>query len=168
MTYVSDTNVYPFKLFTEDVPTPEFAPITILYGGNGSGKTIILNSIAQYPELGCSAPYNKTKFFDRFKQLSSAKLQAMMSASLSYARRKGVTERFRKYSNGENALLYFTDTIGETGLYLPVEPKNSLSPALQLHLAEFLKASMELRTLFIIATHSPLLLFLPGARVYDI
>ena len=25
----------------------------------------------------------------------------MMSASLSYARRKGVTERFRKYSNGE-------------------------------------------------------------------
>ena len=93
--------------------------------GNGSGKTTILNLIAQYPELGCSAPYNKTKFFDRFKQLSSAKLQAMMSASLSYARRKGVTERFRKYSNGENAFL--SNTIGETGLYLLDEPK-TVSP----------------------------------------
>lgn len=77
----------------------------------------------------------------------------MMSASLSYARRKGVTERFRKYSNGENAFLYFTNTIGETGLYLLDEPKNSLSPALQLHLAKFLKTSMKLRPQFIIATH---------------
>ena len=121
-------------------------------------------TVAILPVMTFSARILKQGGFEHFL----AHGNALRHTPLSYAHSKGVTESVREYSNGENAFLYFTDTIGETGLYLLVEQENSRSPALQLHLAEFLKASMELRTLFIIATHSLLLLFLPGARVYDI
>ena len=338
-----ESNVYPFRLFEDDLPTLEFAPVTILYGGNGSGKTTILNLIAQRLDLARSGPYNKTAYFDIFKELCEPQLagesdgfpiplpadsryissddvfshilkirrdneerdlrfneearnwrqdirkvrldtwkqggvekflnhrqalrqhpgsyarsrgvservreysngcepqlagesdgfpiplpadsryissddvfshilkirrdneerdlrfneearnwrqdirkvrldtwkqggvekflnhrQALRQHPGSYARSRGVSERVREYSNGENAFLYFTEAIGETGLYLLDEPENSLSPALQIQLAEFLQASLELRTQFIIATHSPLLLGLPGAKVYDL
>ena len=40
-------NIYPLKIFAEkQLENIEFEPITIFYGGNGSGKTTILNIIA--------------------------------------------------------------------------------------------------------------------------
>ena len=38
----------------------------------------------------------------------------------------------REHSNGESAIKYFTEKIGEGGLYLLDEPENSLSPEKQL------------------------------------
>jgi len=38
----------------------------------------------------------------------------------------------RGYSNGESAFLYFTEKIGEAGLYILDEPENSLSPKRQI------------------------------------
>ena len=78
---------------------------------------------------------------------------------------RNVTER----SNGESALLYFTDSIRENALYLLDEPENSLSAARQLELKEFLEQSARFfGCQFIIATHSPLLLSLDGAKIYDL
>ena len=72
-------------------------------------------------------------------------------------------------SNGESAFLYFTREIQEGGLYLLDEPENSLSPARQLELAQFLHDSARFYNCqFVIATHSPFLLAMPGARVYDL
>jgi len=82
--------------------------------------------------------------------------------------RRRAQEARREYSNGESAYIYFTEAIGERGLYLLDEPENSLSPNLQLDLVEFLSASATCGAQLVISTHSPLLLNLKGARIYDL
>ncbi len=72
-------------------------------------------------------------------------------------------------SNGESAFLYFTEHIKENGIYLLDEPENSLAAGLQLKLAEFIMDSARFfGCQFIMATHSPFLLSMPGAMVYDL
>ncbi len=75
----------------------------------------------------------------------------------------------RNGSNGESAFEYFTHAIGKDALYLLDEPENSLSPANQLKLAQFIQDSARFfHCQFILSTHSPLLLALKGAKVYDL
>lgn len=72
-------------------------------------------------------------------------------------------------SNGESAFLYFTEHIKEDGIYLLDEPENSLAAGLQMKLAEFISDSARFfNCQFILATHSPFLLSMPGAKVYDL
>ncbi len=72
-------------------------------------------------------------------------------------------------SNGESAFRYFTREIGENALYLLDEPENSLSPRLQRELADFLTDSARFYGCqFVISTHSPFLLAMKGAKVYDL
>jgi len=72
-------------------------------------------------------------------------------------------------SNGESGFLYFTRNIRENGLYLLDEPENSLSAAFQLELARFLEDSARFYNCqFVIATHSPFLLAMKGAKLYDL
>lgn len=75
----------------------------------------------------------------------------------------------REYSNGESALHYFTEEIEDHALYLLDEPENSLSAKFQLELAQFIEDSARFyHCQFIIATHSPFLLALPFAKIYDL
>ncbi len=72
-------------------------------------------------------------------------------------------------SNGESAYVYFTQKIRENALYLLDEPENSLSAAYQKELAGFLVDSARFYGCqFIIASHSPFLLAMKGAKVYDL
>lgn len=72
-------------------------------------------------------------------------------------------------SNGESAYLYFTERIKSDALYLLDEPENSLSARLQGELAQFIEDSARFyRCQFIISTHSPFLLSIKGARIYDL
>ena len=72
-------------------------------------------------------------------------------------------------SNGETAMRYFLDRIDEDALYLLDEPENSLSVEFQLQLADYIAATARAtRSQFIIATHSPLLLSMEGAQIYDL
>ena len=59
------TSYYPFGLFTRfsEPLRIKFSPITILYGSNGSGKSTILNVIAELLALDRNSPYRKTAFF---------------------------------------------------------------------------------------------------------
>lgn len=82
--------------------------------------------------------------------------------------RRNLMDNVREHSNGESAFLYFTDKIKENGLYLLDEPENSLSPAKQQELLKFLEDSARFfGCQFIIATHSPFLLSMRGAKIYD-
>ncbi len=72
-------------------------------------------------------------------------------------------------SNGESALSYFVQRMEEAqALYLLDEPENSLSVALQLELRDYLLATARLSGQLVLATHSPVLLSMPGARIYDL
>lgn len=72
-------------------------------------------------------------------------------------------------SNGESAYIFFTQEIKENALYLLDEPENSLSPKLALELKQFLEDSVRFYGCqFIISTHSPFLLSLKGAKIYDL
>lgn len=75
----------------------------------------------------------------------------------------------REQSNGESAFFYFTQKIQENGLYLLDEPENSLSPTRQQELVGFLEDSARFfGCQFVIATHSPFLLAMKGARIYNL
>ena len=72
-------------------------------------------------------------------------------------------------SNGETAYYYFTQKIEENALYLLDEPENSLSAVLQDKLRQFIEDSARFYNCqFIIATHSPFLLSMKDAKVYDL
>lgn len=75
----------------------------------------------------------------------------------------------RLMSNGETALAYFDEKLKPDTLYLLDEPENSMSPAMQLELFRILtELARYCGSQLVIATHSPFLLSLEGARVYDL
>ena len=58
------TTYYPFQLFQyRELPEFFFSDITIFCGNNGSGKSSILNIIAEKLALERSTPFNRTYFF---------------------------------------------------------------------------------------------------------
>ena len=59
--------MYPFfVLSSRGLERLDFAPVTLLYGGNGSGKTTALNVIAEALSLKRDAPFNRSSFFDDY------------------------------------------------------------------------------------------------------
>lgn len=225
--------MYPFFVLSKkEVRRLEFEPVTILYGGNGSGKTTALNVIAEKLALVRDALYNRSSFFgdyvglcrhelrspvpihsriitsddvfdfmlglrslnegidlrreelfkeyldnqhrefrvsslDDYEELK--KINRARSKTQSRFVREYLKENVREHSNGESAYLYFTDKIRDDGLYLLDEPENSLSPAKQQELVRFMEDSARFfGCQFIIATHSPFLLAMRGARIYDL
>ena len=61
---VSETDFYPFQVLSRrGMFWMEFAPITILYGGNGSGKSTALNIIASRLRLKRDIPLMVTNNF---------------------------------------------------------------------------------------------------------
>ena len=94
--------------------------------------------------------------------------EAKSKTKNSYVARR-LPDRLTSQSNGESAFAYFCEKIGENALYLLDEPENSLSPLLQLRLARFLEDSARFfGCQFVISTHSPFLLAMKGARIYDL
>jgi len=114
------------------------------------------------------AKYSKfqMKSIDDYEQLR--KVNMSRSKTQSRYIRNNLMGNVREHSNGESAFLYFSDKIKENGLYLLDEPENSLSPERQLELVRFLEDSARFfGCQFIIATHSPFLLSMRNAKIYD-
>jgi len=75
----------------------------------------------------------------------------------------------QEYSNGETGMNILAKEIEEDGLYLLDEPENSMSCAYQQSLARLIQLSASsCNTQFIIATHAPFLLAIPGAKIYNL
>lgn len=102
-----------------------------------------------------------------YEQLKRTNLARRKTQS-QYVRTR-LNDNLREQSNGESAYFCFTSRIQENALYLLDEPENSLSPARQQELTRFIEDSARFYGCqFVIATHSPFLLAMRGARIYDL
>ena len=78
-------------------------------------------------------------------------------------------EMQRQYSNGENALMFFDKEIENDALYFLDEPENSMSPRFQIELKALIEDSVRYKNCqFVIATHSPFILSLHDAKIYNL
>ena len=68
-------------------------------------------------------------------------------------------------SHGESFLLLFRSRLVPQGVYLLDEPEAALSPQSQLALISMMKEAVDQGSQFIVATHSPVLLAIPGATL---
>lgn len=73
--------------------------------------------------------------------------------------------RYDSRSHGESFLDVFGQRTRSKGLYLLDEPEAPLSPQRQLSLIRLLADAVDQGAQFIIATHSPILLSFPGAKI---
>ncbi|RHP34386.1 AAA family ATPase [Lachnotalea sp. AF33-28] len=115
------------------------------------------------------AKYSDFKFrtledYERLKKVNQSRRRTQ-----SRYVRENLMDNVRERSNGENAFAYFVDKIKENALYLLDEPENSLSAARQLELVKFLEDSARFfGCQFILSTHSPFLLAMKNAKIYDL
>lgn len=110
----------------------------------------------------------RMKSLDDYEELKRHREVNRVSVSQYTAKRMQGSELNGK-SNGESAFYYFTDKIKEYALYLLDEPENSLSASLQAELARFLEDAVRFYGCqLIISTHSPFLLSIKGAKIYDL
>jgi predicted ATPase len=70
-------------------------------------------------------------------------------------------------SHGESFLTLFQSRFVPGGLYILDEPEAALSPISQLGMIAMIKERIGQDAQFIIATHSPILMALPGAAIFD-
>jgi predicted ATPase len=87
-----------------------------------------------------------------------------------FAQKQALTSRYgedlHSLSHGESFLTFFKSRCVPGGLHLIDEPEAALSPQRQLAFLSLMKSLVEEGAAqFIVATHSPLLLALPGARI---
>jgi len=86
-----------------------------------------------------------------------------------YKMRKDYGENMQAFSHGEAYLKILQTRIGDKGIFLLDEPEAALSPLKQLSLIYFISEVLKNKnTQFIISTHSPILMGIPGALLYEI
>ena len=104
--------------------------------------------------------------YDRWKRVHEARNRR---GTQSQFIRSHLMQNVDEHSNGESALAFFVEAISGEGLYLLDEPENSLSPYNQIQLKYYLEDSVRNHGCqFILSTHSPFLLSLRYAKIYDI
>ncbi len=88
------TTKYPFDLFRyRELPEFYFTDITIFCGNNGSGKSSILNVIAEKLELERNAPFNRSDFFEDYVELCDYQLDRAIPKESKIITSDGVFER---------------------------------------------------------------------------
>lgn len=67
---------YPFKILSKhELDRLDFDTVTILYGGNGSGKSTALNVIAEKVGIARDSIYNKSNFFPDYVRLCKSNIE---------------------------------------------------------------------------------------------
>lgn len=182
---------FPFNLSVlSDIDQLIFdTPVTYLIGENGSGKSTIIETIAGLMDLNLEGD-SKNNFFVSYEE-QSALIEACYPIKYpeypkdSYFYRAesyynlmteiehmdhgmGVFEReLHTYSRGESFFELASSRFFGNGFYLLDEPETGLSLSTQLQFMILMQDLIKSNSQFVIATHSPILLFFPNARIYE-
>lgn len=133
-----------------------------------------LNNSIDFKREKLFEEYTDSKYSDfKFKTMADLDRLKVVNKSRSKSQSKYVKSELmanvREYSNGESAFKYFTEKITENALYLLDEPENSLSPKRQIELTQYIQDSARFfNCQFIISTHSPFLLSMKNAKIYNL
>lgn len=185
-----DFSRHPFNIpAVRDIARLDFHPaITFFTGDNGSGKSTILEALAM--ALGYNAEGGS-----KFARFETADASDDLYAHLRLIRsppvpRDGYFLRAESFfnvvthrqqigyahdydgralhgnSHGEAFLSVLLHRLSGDGLYLLDEPEAALSPARQMVVLRAFHHLVQRHSQLIIATHSPILLAYPNARIY--
>ena len=117
-------------------------------------------------KYGETVKFNGMEDYEDFRMMVLARTKSLSRRQFL---RRTAGQEIRMGSNGETALSYFEAKLKNDTLYCLDEPENSMSPKMQLELTEMLQeVARYCGCQLIIATHSPFLLSLDGARIYDL
>ncbi len=106
--------------------------------------------------------------FDNYYELKTS-YETKRNSMSKFVRERLGNNNIIEWSNGESALMFWEREIQEDAIYILDEPENSLSAENQLKLKKFIEDSARFYNCqFIISTHSPFLLKLIDAKIYDL
>ncbi len=188
---VASFDVYPFSIpairqLAELALDPK---VTFFVGDNGAGKSTLIEALAV--ACGFNAE-GGTKNFDFATRRSESELHAFIRVVKGIRRpMAGFFLRAESFynvatemenlgvqygdismhaqSHGESFLALARDGFRDNGLYLLDEPEAALSPQRLLSLLAIIHRLVETTgSQFVIATHSPILMAYPGARIYQL
>lgn len=124
--------------------------------------------VSEYFEYKNTPAQNYANGFEQYEELKNKVDSNRMTVS-KYVRTRLRNNNIVQESNGETALDFWQNEIQDNSLYIIDEPENSLSAENQLKLKQFIEESARFYDCqFIIATHSPFLLGLNDAKIYDL
>lgn len=187
---VSDHETYPFNIpalkgfkgikFDKDV--------TFIVGENGAGKSTLVESIAVAmgfsPEGGTknvkmdtsSSTSNLHEYFKVIRNATTQKDGYFLRAEsfvnvATYMDNLGLEnpgygdKKLHESSHGESFMATLTIKLKGKGLYIFDEPEAALSPSRQMAALTAINDLVKKNSQFIIATHSPILMAYPGAKI---
>lgn len=187
-------DIYPFnqELFRQTRTFSLDAPVTLFVGENGTGKSTLLEAISHRCGIHIWRSTERTPLvvnryqralykFMRVEWVNGPVPGSFFSSEMfrdfaqildEWARTDpGILKHFgggslMTLSHGQSLMSFFRARYRIQGLYLLDEPETALSPGTQIELVRLIREmSRAGHAQFLIATHSPILLACPGARI---
>ena len=191
---VEDRSAYPFCLPLFRAPGFEFefdAPITIIVGENGTGKSTFLEGVAVlagFDEAGGAVGHYavdhsrdvaedggslarclKASWLPRMGTGWFFRAETFFSVARYLDEAGSRTADFLSHSHGEGFIRLFKERCTRQGLFIFDEPESALSPTRQFEFLKLLQRQSDAGTMqAIVATHSPILMAMPGASLWQI
>lgn len=162
-------------------------PITFFVGENGSGKSTMLEALAVaagFNPEGGTKNYSFSTYDSHSELCEAVRLERgprtqgwgyflraesfynVATQEEEYSDILHPSLRFHEKSHGESFLALAQSQFKPNGLYFLDEPEAALSPQRQLTLLMEIDRCVKEDSQFIIVTHSPILLGMPGAQIY--
>lgn len=187
---INDFNIYPFNIPSiNELDFLEFHPdVTFFVGENGAGKSTLVEAIAIALGFNAEGGTKNSQFntksthsdlHDYLKVIKSFKKPkdgyflraesfynlATLMDEVGYLSSYG-GKSLHQQSHGESFMSTLVNKLQGNGLYIMDEPEAALSPSRQMAALSAIHQLVENKSQFIIATHSPILLAYPRAKIY--
>jgi predicted ATPase len=184
------TGEYPFDLpAVRALDDVELGAVTVLVGNNGSGKSTVVEALAVACGFNAEGGSRNLRFethgthselarhitlrWRRQAQwgwfLRAETFYGMATQIVTDTGPHGIANMFpdlHSASHGESFISLMESRFGRPGLYVMDEPESALSFHGQLQLMRLIHDALGDGSQFVIATHSPMLMRVPGAVIY--